>query len=249
MVLKGDNMDLNEIPAEFTRMMPIEDALKILGFNEKNEYGNPQRTWGPVEVIVGPWVWAWKLLITIKRNSARSIYIPQEYSVPRNIMPINILVMIYCNCGDVFSNEELPTELMWGKMEWARYNRAQREEYEKRPKVWADKTFFRFCITYLEKRNDWVNEDYNIEFSHMDGQLKIKAKDDVVFCPAIGTFNGTLAISARQLFRRIPKRFTSPTVFIQVLKEEKATIGSHSIPACWIENKTMEEIRKETKSQ
>jgi hypothetical protein len=123
---------------------------------------------------------------------------------------------------------------MWGKMEWERYNEEMRQELERRPKVWAEKDFFRFCIGYLGKRHDWSDADYDIEFSYTDGHLTIKAKGDVVFCPAVGTFNGTLTLSARQLFRCIPKRFLRSTVLIQVLEDQKAIIDSHAIPARWV---------------
>ena len=235
-------MNYKDIPATLYENLPIETALNRLGFVERSEYGLPKRNWGRIEVIAGPWIWEWKLLITIKRNSERTIYLPQEHSIGRTMRPIDILAIIYCACDPLFRNEEPPKELMWGKLEWDRYNKEKREEYERRPKVWAEKSFFRFCITYFEKRNDWANEDYDIEFSHADGQLKIKAKDDVVFCPAIGTFNGILTMSARQLFRHLPKRFVSPTVFIQVLKEQKVTISSHMIPnAKWKEKPTSPE--------
>lgn len=228
-------MNCEDIPAELTETLPIEIALNRLGFFEKSEFGLPKRSWGPIEVIAGPWICDWKLLITIKTKNDRFIYVPQELSIGRSMRPIDILVIIYCACDSLFLKEEPPIELLWGKMEWDRYNKEQREEYERRPKVWAEKSFFRFCISYIEKKYDWPNEDFDVEFSHADGQLKIMAKDIVVFCPAIGTFNGTLTISARQLFRRIPKRFVSPTVFIEVIKEDKAIISSHMISAKWIE--------------
>lgn len=234
----------SDIPSELLKKMPVDDALKCLEFFETSEAGLPKRSWGPIEVIAGPWIWEWKLIITIKWNSARVIHMPQELSIGRTMRPIDILVIIYCACNSLFRKEAPPKELMWGQMEWNRYNKERREEYERRPKVWAEKNFFRFCISYLEKKYDWPNEDFDVEFSHADGQLKIKAKDDIVCCPAIGTFNGTLTVSARQLFRRLPKRFVSPTVFIQVFKRKDeliATIGGHAIPARWTEKTIPEE--------
>jgi len=228
-------MNNEEIPTELTKNMPVEEALKLTGFTGRSDYGNLKRTWGPIEVIAGPWIWEWKLLITIKRNSKRTIHVPQELSIGRAMRPIDILVIIYCACDSLFLKEEPPKELMWGKLEWNHYNEELRQELERRPKLWAEKQFFRFCISYLEKRYDWANEDYDIEFSHKDGQLQIKAKNDIIFCPAIGTFNGTLTMSARQLFRRLPKRFVSPTVFIEVIEKDKAIISSHMIPAKWTE--------------
>lgn len=225
-----------EIPPVLFNKLPIEESLKLLGFHYNSKSGLLQCNWGPIEVDAGPWIWDWKLIITINIHSRDIIYVPQELSVGLIMRPIDILVIIYSACDSLFQKEEPPQELKWGKIELKRYREERRQEYESRPKVWAEKDFFRFCINYLEKRNDWSSEDYDVTFSHADGQLKLKAKDDIVFCPAIGTFNGTLTISARQLFRRLPKRFLKSTVFIQVLKEQKATIASHLIPACWIEN-------------
>jgi hypothetical protein len=224
-----------EIPSELFEKLPIEDALKRLGFSERSEYGLPKRNWGPIEVIAGPWV-GWKLIVTIKQNTEDVIQMPRELSIGLTMRPIDILVIIYCACDSLFRHDDPPKELMWGKMEWDRYNEEQRQELERRPKVWVEKNFFRFCINYLEKKYDWLNEDFDVDFSHAAGQLKIKAMDDIVCCPAIGTFNGTLTFSARQLFYQLPKRFVRSTVFIEVLKEHKASIGSHIIPARWTEN-------------
>ena len=143
-------MNYNDIPATLTKKLPIEEALKLLGFFERSEYGLPKRTWGSIEVIAGPWIWNWKLLITIHKNSRDVIYIPQELCVGLTMRPIDILVIIYCACDSLFRKEEPPQELMWGKIEWERCNKKMRQEYERRPKIWADKDFFRFCISLYE---------------------------------------------------------------------------------------------------
>jgi len=230
-------MDYNDIPKELMEQVPVEEALKLLGFFEESESGNPKRFWGPIEVIAGPWIPDWILMITIP-STPRSIYLPQERKIGYIMRPIDILVIIWHTCEPFFEEigKELPQDLMWGRLYYERYTKKQKEELDRRPHLWAEKDFFRFCINYLEKRNDWSKEDYKVEFSYSDRQLKLKAKEDIVFCPAVGSFAGTLTFSARQLFRWIPKRFLKSTVFIDVLDDQRAIIASHLIPACWVEN-------------
>ncbi|MDD2367544.1 MAG: hypothetical protein PHN84_15445 [Desulfuromonadaceae bacterium] len=229
-----DSLANLEIPKEFLEKLSTEEAFRLLGFKD-NKYGNLVRCWGDIEVSAGPWMGCWKMMVMINRNTSRQIYLPQEYPIWPNMLPIDILATIYTCCRELFRTEEPPQELLWGKRHMERYWEKLRQEEAKRPKVWADREFFRFCMSYIEKMNDWSEEDFEIQFSHAEGQLKIQTKGVVVCCPAVGTFYGTLTISARQFFRRMPKRFLANTVRIIVMSENKATIESHSLPVTWLE--------------
>jgi hypothetical protein len=93
----------------------------------------------------------------------------------------------------------------------------------------------------LDKLFDWSEEDFRVELSYANRQLKLRVKDIEVHCPARGNFNGTLTLpSGRQFFRYLPKRFIDDTVLIQVIEKEKVVIGSRQLPrkfqAQWSEN-------------
>jgi len=224
------------IPIELTQTLPIEEVLQILKFDEISKYGLPTKRWGAIEVSAGPWIGCWQLLIYINIHSKQTIYVPQERCIGIVMKPIDLLAIIYNTCDSLFRNEEPPIELLWGKIHQEQYWKKQRQEEEKRPKVWAEREFFRFCISYIEKMNDWSEEDYDVELTHTDGQLKIRAKQMQVCCPAIGTFHGTLTISARQLYRKMPKRFLANTVRLIVMPEAKVIIESTQFPAIWAED-------------
>ena len=62
-------MDSNEIPTGPFENHRIENALDLLVFSERSKSGNSKRSWGPVEVITGPWMGNWKLDTTIHKNT------------------------------------------------------------------------------------------------------------------------------------------------------------------------------------
>jgi len=235
-------MDINEIPVELLETMPVEDALRVLKFDKRDQFGNPQRNWGVIEVIACPWPPLPCLLITIRKNTEDIIYLPQERRIALKTEPIEILAIIYNACKFLFEYEDAPKELRWGELYSERRWAKLRQEEENRPKVWVEREFFRFCLNYIAQYNDWSAEDYDVDFTYSCGQLKIKARNMEVCCPARGTFYGTLTFSARQLYRYMPKRFIDTSVFIVVMGDTEAMIASHILPAKWTEKQIAESI-------
>ena len=228
-------MNYKDIPTELTETLPIEEALRVLKFDGRSQFGSQQRHWGVIEVIAHPWAPIYCLLISINKYSEDIIYLPQERKIASKMKPIDILAIIYSACDSLFQYEDPPKELHWGQIYKERYWEIRRQEEEKRPKLWAEREFFRFCLNYIAQYNDWSVEDYDVDFTYSDGQLKIKAKDMEVCCPARGTFYGTLTFSARQLYRKMPKRFIDTSVLIIVWSNDRAIIASTLLPANWIE--------------
>ena len=236
-LLSNKPFDFDEVPAELAIKYPIEETLNVLGFNEKSEFGNPKRSWGPLDVTAGPWVGSWLLNFSTKWRSEEVIPIPYELKIPPNETPIVILSIIHNAWKSWFNWLDTPYDLQLGKefgeRNWAR---VLHEELN-RPFLSADRGFFRFCVSYLDKFFDWHEEDARIELSYADGQLKLKVKDIEVCCPARGKFNGVLTLSARHFFRYLSKRITGHTVTIEVIDETKVTIGSRGFEeAIWLAN-------------
>jgi len=228
----------DEIPPELLETLPIDEALRVLKFDEISQFGgSPQRHWGPIEVIGCPWPPIPCLIVTIRIKSVDRIYWPQECGIAYNMKPIEILSIIYKACSSLFQNEEPPRELNWGRIDLERRREGYRQEEERRPRLWAERDFFRFCLNYVAQYYDWSEEDYDVSFTYSDGQMKINARNIEVYCPARGTFYGTLTFSARQLFRNIPKRFISDSVHISVRSDDRAMIVSTLLPAKWVERK------------
>ena len=132
----------------------------------------------------------------------------------------------------IFSEEAPPNdELTLGK-QYLELKRSVQKLLPPMPTIWAEREFFRFCVSYIEKRHDWSKEDYEVVFSYQDGQLKFVVGSLSIFCPARGTWIGSAYVSGRQLFRRLPKRFLSDVVTICV-EPDKIRIESRPIPARW----------------
>lgn len=234
-------LNFDKVPTEFAEILPIEETLRILGFNEKSQFGNPKRSWGPLEVIAGPWVGCWELMFSTKWRSEDVIPIPYEVPTPPKVTPIVILSIVHHAWNSWFSWLDTPADLQLGKEFGERNWEEQLQELLNRPTLWADRDFFRFCVSYLDKLFDWSAEDFRVTLSYTDGQLKLRIKDIEVHCPARGNFNGTLTLpSARQFFRYLPKRFIDDTVLIEIIDKEKVIIGSRQLPrlmqAQWSEN-------------
>jgi hypothetical protein len=227
------------VPPELAEKYPIEETLRILGF-EENSLGNLERSWGHLTVKAGPWIGCWQLMFSTKWRSERELPIPYEMCIRVPETPIVILSIIHEAWKYWFRRMETPSDLLMGKEFGDRNWQAVLDKYNCRPTLWAEREFFRFCVGYLEKQYDWPEEDCDVEFSYADGQLKLRAKDIEVHCPARGKFNGRLTLSARHLFRYMPKRFTAETIFIQVTDNDKVIIGSRLLNAQWVENQNSE---------
>lgn len=239
-------LNFDKVPKHLAESYPIEETLRILGFDEKNEYGNPKRSWGPLEVVAMPWIGCWELMFSTKWRSEDVIPLPYELKIPPKSSPIVILSIIHEAWNSWFSSLETPEDLKLGKEFGERNWEDQLHEYLNRPTLWADREFFRFCISYLDKMFDWSKEDFEVALSYVDGQLKMKIKEIEVHCPARGHFNGILTLpSARQFFRYLPKRIMDYTVLIQVIDNDKVVIGSRQLPylmqAQWSENITQQD--------
>ena len=239
-LMSNKPLNFDKVPTELAEIYPIEDTLRILGFDEENQFGNPKRSWGPLEVVAAPWVGCWLLMFSAKWRGKDVIPIPYELRIPPKETPIVILSIIHEVWQSWFSSIDTPADLRLGKEFGERNWEEQLQEYLNRPTLWADREFFRFCVSYLDKFLDWPEEDIRVELSYTDGQLKLRVKDKEVHCPARGNFNGTLTLSARQFFRYLSKRFIGDTVLIQVIEKEKVIIGSRQLPRLmqtqWSEN-------------
>ncbi|MEO6975782.1 MAG: hypothetical protein ABI144_07895 [Gallionella sp.] len=167
-------------------------------------------------------------LIRSGHSTRSTIFPPIQVPIPSEIIPIELMSSIYMLWSDIHSHEDpIDHLLMWGK-EWIDYQKDLKLLIPKAPTVCVDREFFRFCLSFIEKRHDWLDEDYEITISHLPGQLQIIAKDIVLHCPAVGYLVDKSIVSARQLFRGIPKRFSRNSICLQ---EEggKLIIGGYQI--------------------
>ncbi len=150
------------------------------------------------------------------------------------ISQIEFMGMLYKLWAEVFTNQN-PTNLnlIEGK-KWIDYQRNIKRLIPPLPTVWAEREFLRYCLTYIERLNDWAENDYDVQFSQANGQLRISAKNTVVFCPARGNLIGEVNVSARTFYRHLPKRFISDVVTLQFMGN-KLVIYSREFPARWTE--------------
>lgn len=209
--------------------LPMEDVLQLLGF-ERNELGGYEKSWGRLTVTGVEWLNLWHFWCLW--SSERTLGYP-EFRVPNRIAPVKLLAVLYQLCRDAFHDAEFPEVFEVGKQEFEEQRRL-RDIIPPPPTVWADSKFLRFCLTYVERGDDWSSYDYPICFSVEDGQLKIKSKSSTVFCPARGGWLGSSVVQAREFYRRLPKRFMSDVVTLQQ-HGKSLHVGSHVIPAHWVE--------------
>jgi hypothetical protein len=144
------------------------------------------------------------------------------------------MATIYRLWAEVYPDQGVSdTDLHFGK-EWIAYQRELKRLIPPPPTVWADREFFRYCLSYIERQHDWLDQDYQITFSQVAGQLRIGAKDIEIYCPARGNWFGAVNISAKDLFHRLPKRLMGHVVRLE-LAAAKLSIDGHPIVARWVE--------------
>ena len=155
-----------------------------------------------------------------------------EMRLPGKIAPIEIMSIIYKRWKDANQGVDADDDLLILGQKWIDYKKVLQLLIPKAPTLWADRQFFRFCLTFIEQRHDWVETDYEVEFSYTTGQLKISAKDIILFCPARGTWVGKSTVSAKLLFHRIPKRFIGNLVSLRA-ESNKLWIDSRKVDSKW----------------
>jgi hypothetical protein len=231
-------------PLRSTEERPTEEVLTLLSF-KRTPGGTYERAWPPVQVIAGRWVVGWMVLIDYFSQWSRDKRVlrgPREYHCSWKTSPAEFLALLYHWCHDAFEDTRfegsgaLPRELQIGREHW-------REKMFPPPSstVWVDREFFRFCLSYLEKRQDWFKEDYTIKFQFAEAQLRLESHAQPIFCPARGTLFDIAEVSAAGLFRALPKRFTRPVVSL-TRKGERLLLDYHPVPAKWTEVAQMKVI-------
>jgi hypothetical protein len=211
--------------------LPTGDVLERLGFR-RNELGNYARQWGQVKMIAPEWLGAYHFSCDWVSADRRTIGCP-EFRVPRKVAPAILLAVLYDHCGGAFGGD-LPLEFQIGKEELKfQHNLLSLRKF---PTVWAERTFFRFCLSYLQRKRDWVEEDYSVRLDVVGNQVRIACKGQTVFCPIRGEWLGASTVSARNLFVRLPKRF-SKSVVVLAQESKVLRIDGYSIPAVWEEAK------------
>jgi len=227
-----------DFPPPMIDKMPLERALELLDFIPTAT--GYTRKWDDLEFSAGESFDCW-FLIRGGFCTKRTAFPPHEERIYSPIAPIDLMATIYRRWSEVyFSKESLDTFLIWGK-EWIDYQREIRKLIPPPPSLWAEREFFRHCLNYIEQQYDWIDEEYDIVFSQAPGQLRINAKEIELYCPARGNWIGEMTISAKSLFRWLPKRFIGQVVSLQA-KSDKLIIDSRQFPARWSEHDKSKQI-------
>lgn len=222
-------MKFRDFPPDLMREQSLEAVLKMLEFAPANlgvtrKYGNLE--FGVCESI-GCSFLSCNGLVT-----SRTWTLPQEVRIFSPITPIELMATIYRLWAEVYPDQEVSdADLHFGK-EWIAYQREVKRPIPPPPTMWADREYLRFCLTYIVRQHDWIDEDYEIRFSRVPGQLRMVAKDLEVFCPARGDWLGEVIVSAKALFRGIPMRFMGSFVALEAYGD-KLGIAGHRIDSRW----------------
>jgi len=219
-----------DFPPHLTDKQPAAKVLETLEFFP-NSTGGVERRWGDLTFSACEAFDCW-FVIRGPFRTARELWPPYEVRIPSKVAPVEVMATIYRLWAEVYRGVEPPDAyLLWGK-EWLDYQREVKALVPPRPALWAEREFLRHCLTYIERLHDWIEADYEIRLAQVPGQLRIQAKDAEVFCPARGTWPGEVVVSAKDLFRRLPKRFTGSAVVLQI-EGDKLIVESRLIPAKW----------------
>ena len=125
----------------------------------------------------------------------------------------------------------VPIEFEIGKEQYEKQQRL-RKLIPPAPTVWVEREFFRFCLSFHEKRNDWSQQDSFLRFEIIRSQLEIDDGNQITCCPARGRWLGSSKVSARDLYRNLPKRFFHDVVTLSQ-RGDAIMIDGRKIRAEW----------------
>lgn len=218
-----------DFPPHLTDKQPLAKVLETLEF-VPSALGL-ERNWDDLQFSACEAIGCWFLVRNAFRTP-REIWPPYEVRIPLQVAPIDVMAMLFRLWAEIYRDREpRDTYLLLGK-EWLDYQREVKALVPPPPAIWADREFLRYCLTYIERLHDWAEVDYEIRLAQVPGQLRIQAKDVEVFCPARGAWPGEVIVSAKDLFRRLPKRFMGSAVALQI-EGDKLIVESRPIPAKW----------------
>lgn len=219
-----------DFPPHLSDKQPLATVLETLEF-APSPLGGYERKWDDLTFSACEAFDGWFLIRGTYRTQ-RELWPPYEVRVASQIAPVDVMATIYRLWAEVYRGRQAPDAyLLWGK-EWLDYQREVKALLPPPPALWAEREFLRHCLTYIERLHDWVESDYEIRLAQIPGQLRIQAKDAEVFCPARGSWPGEIVVSAKDLFRRLPKRFNRSAVALQI-EGDKLIVESRIIPAKW----------------
>lgn len=225
-------MDHPNFPTNLTKQQPLANLLESLDFiktdtgyawkTDKLDFSITMGFFNTWFLVRGPYI------------TSRAMYTEHEILLESNISPIEFMAKLYKLWSEVFNNQETSDpNLIWGQ-KWIQYQEDVKAMIPPPPTIWADREFLRFCLSHIERLHDWIDKDYEISFTQIPGQLKITANHTTVYCPARGYLLGEIVVSAKALFRHLPKRFIGDIVSLQS-KGDKLLLDGRSFPARWVE--------------
>jgi len=225
-------MNHPDFPPFMRDKQPLESVLESLGFISTDK--GYVRKWDDLEFVACEALDCWFLMrdgFVTKRTAIP----PHDVRIFSPIAPIELLAIVYRLWAEVYSpKESLDAFLIWGK-EWIDYKKEIKALIPQPPTIWAEREFLRHCLNYIQNEHDWVDTDYDIRLSQTRGQLRINAKEIELYCPARGNWVGETVVSAKALYRRLPKRFMGHAVMLQI-GVDKLYLENQAIPARWTED-------------
>jgi len=237
--MKGDNMVVPDFPKEVTEIKPLEDILPSLGFVPNN--GGYVKNIEGLKFFVCYSIWSW-IIMRDGYSTKRTATPPHEVPIKSPTSCIELLGEIYKLWAEVFSHGRPSDPLLKCGKTWADYQRMLERNKPRPPGLRADPRFLRFCLNHIKQQYDWVKEDFDIKFTQSSGQILITAKQIEVHCPAYCVnWLGETTVSAKDLFLRLPKRFSGASL---QQEGDKLIIDGHVIPARW--NDTEEPVLPST---
>jgi len=218
-----------DFPPHLTDEQPLEKVLETLEF-VPNALGC-ERKWDDLTFSACEAIGCW-FLIRGAFGTQRELWPPHEVRIPSQVAPIEVMAIIYRLWAEVDRGRQSPDAYLRLGKDWLDYQREVKALVPPRPALWAEREFLRHCLSYIERLHDWVEADYEIHLAQVSGQLRIQAKGAEVYCPARGNWPGEVVVSAKDLFRQLPKRFTGSAVVLQI-EGDKLIVESRLIPAKW----------------
>jgi hypothetical protein len=143
-------------------------------------------------------------------------------------------VGLYGLWSEAFEKREPKLDALLLGKEWLKFQKEIRSLMPPASTLWVNREFFRMCTRHLERSQDWAKADFEIHFSHLAGQLRIQTDQSEFFYPTIGTWLGTMSVSAAALYLQLPKRLTGSFVALRA-HTDYLSIGGRSVPAKWTE--------------
>lgn len=149
-------------PADLGFKRPTGEVLEKLGFSQGILQNSLDADGMRFSACLAPWGWC---VSREGRLLGREAIMPNEAFLAPSCAPIEVMGAMFTLWAEVYVNRRPQHEALCLGKQWLDFKEKTLSLIPQLPTLRVDRVFFRQCLKYIEKRQDWMVADFDIHLS------------------------------------------------------------------------------------